>query len=84
MLNLLNFDCLLQISFILLINAASSMDIKEFTEAFEKLDENTYSMIDSFYFILSRNKLKLPTDHIGVYEEFLCSTQESRRSLSKQ
>jgi len=72
---------LAKIAMIILIHGVNEHE--EFVAAADKLDENHYSMITTFYNLCSRDKIKIPPKEVRIYDEFLNSTSNSRRSISK-
>lgn len=73
---------LAKIALIILINGASR-DLKEFIDSSDKLDESCYSTLQSFYSLCEVQKLNIPPKIIKIYDEFIISNNNTRRSISK-
>lgn len=71
---------LAKIAMIILIHGVNEHN--EFAVAADKLDENHHSMTTNFYNLCSR-EIKIPPKEVRIYDEFLNSTSNSRRSISK-
>ena len=66
---------------IILIHGAAAQK-KEFINSADKMLSSQYNLITSFYQLCERDKYKIPPTEVKVFEEFLGSTTNSRRSIS--
>jgi len=72
---------LAKIAMIVLIHGVNEHE--EFIAAANKLYENHYSMINTFYDLCSRDCIQSPPKEVRIYDEFLSLTSKSLLSISK-
>ena len=68
---------------VILIHGAANNHDDLFAAAY-KLDGVLYNLITTFYNICEREKCKVPPNEVKIYDEFLNSTTNSRRSISSE
>lgn len=58
-------------------------EVREITEACDKLETHHYDMITNFYSLAAAKKINLPNVPIEFFAEFLTISENKRRSISK-
>ena len=60
-----------------------SQDLSKFVETADALDENSYVTFNLYFTLLEKAKVKNPPRELKIYHDFLCISNTTRKSISK-